>query len=127
MLCQKCGLQGATVHLESTVFRQKTVEHLCALCAGARKPEAVKSNGKSGPKDPFAAIRRNYRIKAPQVRVISAKGKQLGVLDTPKAVSLALEVGLDLVEVAPSAVPPVCRVMDFGKYVFEVQKKHLGG
>ena len=74
--------------------------------------------------DPFAAIRRNHRIKVPQVRVISPEGKQLGILDTPKAVNLALEVGLDLVEVAPTAVPPVCRIMDFGKYVYEEQKKH---
>src|SRR5215218_2356441 len=73
--------------------------------------------------DPFAAIRRNHRIKVPQVRVISPEGKQLGVLDTAKAVNLALEVGLDLVEVAPNAVPPVCRIMDFGKYVYEEQKK----
>ncbi len=74
--------------------------------------------------DPFANIRRNHRIKVPQVRVISPEGKQLGVLDTPKAINLALEVGLDLVEVAPNATPPVCRIMDFGKYVYEEQKKH---
>lgn len=74
--------------------------------------------------DPFANIRRNHRIKVPQVRVISPEGKQLGVLDTAKAINLALEVGLDLVEVAPNATPPVCRIMDFGKYVYEEQKKH---
>ena len=74
--------------------------------------------------DPYAAIRRNHRIKVPQVRVISPEGKQLGVLDTAKAINLALEVGLDLVEVAPNATPPVCRIMDFGKYVYEEQKKH---
>jgi translation initiation factor IF-3 len=74
--------------------------------------------------DPFAGIRRNHRIKVPQVMVISPEGKKLGVLDTPKAVNLALEVGLDLVEVAPNATPPVCRIMDFGKYVYEEQKKH---
>src|SRR5580700_6399955 len=73
--------------------------------------------------DPFSNIRRNYRIKVPQVRVISPEGKQLGILDTPKAVNLALEVGLDLVEVAPNATPPVCRIMDFGKYVYEESKK----
>src|ERR1039457_4022653 len=67
--------------------------------------------------DPFSNIRRNHRIKVPQVRVISPEGKQLGIIDTPKAVNLALEVGLDLVEVAPNATPvPVCRIMDFGKY-----------
>ena len=74
--------------------------------------------------DPFAAIRRNHRIKTPTVRVISPEGKQLGILDTPKAINLALENGLDLVEVAPNATPPVCRIMDFGKYVYEEQKKH---
>lgn len=74
--------------------------------------------------DPFASIRRNHRIKVPQVRVISPEGKQLGIMDTPKAVNLALEFGLDLVEVAATANPPVCRIMDFGKYVYEEQKKH---
>ena len=74
--------------------------------------------------DPFAAIRRNLRIKSPQVRVISPEGRQLGVLDTPKAIALALQFNLDLVEVAPTATPPVCRIMDFGKYVYEEQKKH---
>ena len=74
--------------------------------------------------DPFAAIRRNHRIKVPQVRVISPEGKQLGILDTAKAVNLALENGLDLVEFAPNAVPPVCKIVDFGKWVYEEQKKH---
>lgn len=74
--------------------------------------------------DPFAAIRRNHRIKVPQVRLISPEGKQLGIIDTGKAINLALENGLDLVEVAPNATPPVCRIMDFGKYVYEEQKKH---
>ncbi|MCW5547493.1 MAG: translation initiation factor IF-3 [Opitutaceae bacterium] len=73
--------------------------------------------------DPFANIRRNHRIKVPQVRLISPEGKQLGIIDTAKAIVLALEVGLDLVEVAPNATPPVCRIMDFGKYVYEESKK----
>ena len=73
--------------------------------------------------DPFAAIRRNMRIKSPQVRVISPEGRQLGILDTPKAIALALQFNLDLVEVAAAATPPVCRIMDFGKYVYEEQKK----
>jgi translation initiation factor IF-3 len=73
--------------------------------------------------DPFAAIRRNMRIKSPQVRVISPEGTQLGIMDTPKAIALALQFNLDLVEVAAAATPPVCRIMDFGKYVYEEQKK----
>ena len=73
--------------------------------------------------DPYAHIRRNQRIRVPQIRVISPEGKQLGVLATDKALSLAQQFNLDLVEVAPNASPPVCRIMDFGKYVYEEQKK----
>ena len=74
--------------------------------------------------DPFASIRRNHRIKAEQIRVISPEGKQLGVMPTGKALQLAQQFDLDLVEVASNAQPPVCRIMDFGKYVYEDQKKH---
>lgn len=74
--------------------------------------------------DPYAHIKRNARIKSPQVRVISPEGRQLGILDTPKALALAQQFNLDLVEVAATATPPVCRIMDFGKYIYEEQKKH---
>lgn len=73
--------------------------------------------------NPFAGIRRNHRIRVPEVRVISPEGKQLGILATSKAIALAIEVGLELVEVASNARPPVCRIMDFGKYVYEESKK----
>ena len=62
-------------------------------------------------------------IKVKEVRVISSEGEQLGVLDTREAIRRAEELGLDLVEVAPTAKPPVCRIMDFGKYKYEVAKK----
>lgn len=62
-------------------------------------------------------------IKVKDVRVISADGEQLGVLDTREAIKRAEEAGLDLVEVAPTAKPPVCRIMDFGKYKYELSKK----
>jgi translation initiation factor IF-3 len=73
--------------------------------------------------DPFANIRRNQRIRVPEIRVISPEGKQLGILPTEKALRLAQQFNLDLVEVAPNAQPPVCRIMDFGKYVYEESKK----
>ena len=73
--------------------------------------------------DPFANIRRNARIRVPEIRVISPEGKQLGIMQTSKALSLAQQFNLDLVEVAPNAQPPVCRIMDFHKYVYEEQKK----
>ena len=74
--------------------------------------------------DPFQNIRRNHRIKSPQIRVISPEGRQLGILPTDQALRLAIQFGLDLVEVAPTAQPPVCRIMDFGKYTYEESKKH---
>jgi translation initiation factor IF-3 len=65
----------------------------------------------------------NYQIKVKEVRVISADGEQLGILDTREAIRKAEDLGLDLVEVAPTAKPPVCRIMDFGKYKYELAKK----
>ncbi len=65
----------------------------------------------------------NFQIKVKEVRVISSEGEQLGILDTREAIRKADELGLDLVEVAPMAKPPVCRIMDFGKYKYELAKK----
>lgn len=59
----------------------------------------------------------------PKVRVIDAEGEQVGVMATRDALAMAAEQGLDLVEVSPNAEPPVCRIMDFGKYLFEQKKK----
>jgi translation initiation factor IF-3 len=59
----------------------------------------------------------------PQVRVVSADGEMLGVLDTPEALRLAREASLDLVEVNPKAFPPVCKIMDFGKFKYEEKKR----
>jgi translation initiation factor IF-3 len=65
----------------------------------------------------------NREIRVPQVRVIGSEGEQLGVMPTPDAFRKAQESGYDLVEVAPTSQPPVCRIMDYGKYKFELQKK----
>ena len=62
-------------------------------------------------------------IRVREVRVVDEEGNQLGVLPTFEALRLAQERGLDLVEVAPNAVPPVCRLLDFGKFQYERQKK----
>lgn len=59
----------------------------------------------------------------PQVRVVTEDGEQLGIMDTREAVRRAREQGLDLVEVAPNAEPPVCRIIDFGKFQYEAKKK----
>ena len=68
-------------------------------------------------------VRINDRIRVPEVRVIGEEGEQLGVMDVRDAVRAAREKGLDLVEVAPNADPPVCRIIDFGKYQYETKKK----
>lgn len=59
----------------------------------------------------------------PEVRLIDADGTQVGVVPTPRALEIAFSKGLDLVEVAPKAVPPVCKIMDYGKYIYENSKK----
>ncbi|MBI9081590.1 MAG: translation initiation factor IF-3 [Pseudodesulfovibrio sp.] len=68
-------------------------------------------------------VRRNERIRIPQVRVVDEDGEQLGVLNTREALERAKDKGLDLVEVAPNADPPVCKIMDYGKFKFQQQKK----
>ena len=68
-------------------------------------------------------VRRNEEIDAREVRVIDSAGEQRGVMSVASAIELARDEGLDLVEVAPTADPPVCRIMDFGKYLFEQNKK----
>lgn len=62
-------------------------------------------------------------IRVPQVRVIDAEGNQLGVITTSEALLKADEAGLDLVEIAATAVPPVCRIMDYGKFKYQQSKK----
>src|SRR5688572_33135874 len=69
------------------------------------------------------AVRINERIRVPAVRVIGDDGEQLGVMDVRDAIRAAREKGLDLVEVAPNADPPVCRIIDFGKFQYEAKKK----
>jgi translation initiation factor IF-3 len=65
----------------------------------------------------------NTDISAPNVRVVDEKGEQLGVISVSKALELAEAAALDLVEVAPGADPPVCKILDYGKFKYEAQKK----
>lgn len=70
-----------------------------------------------------AKHRVNHLIRVPEVRVIGSEGEQLGILKTSEALKLAHEGGFDLVEVAATSTPPVCRIMDFGKFKYEQSKK----
>jgi translation initiation factor IF-3 len=72
---------------------------------------------------PANYIRKNDKIRARELRVIDPDGKQLGVMDRDQALILARRYGLDLVEIAATATPPVARILDFGKYMYEISKK----
>ena len=65
----------------------------------------------------------NERIRSPQVQVISSDGKNLGTLPTQEAINIAKQEGLDLIEISPNANPPVCKIIDIGKYKYDLQKK----
>ena len=65
----------------------------------------------------------NGAIRSPQVRCIDPDGNQLGILDTREAIAKAEDFGLDLVEVQPNAEPPVCKILDYGKFKYEAQKR----
>ena len=67
--------------------------------------------------------RSNNRISSPDVQVITNEGENLGVLSTNEAISMAKNQGLDLIEIAPNAKPPVCKIMDMGKFKYDAQKK----
>ena len=67
--------------------------------------------------------RSNNRITSPDVQVISSDGDNLGVLNLSEAIKKAKNEGLDLIEIAPNANPPVCKIMDMGKYKYDAQKK----
>jgi len=67
--------------------------------------------------------RANERIRATQVQVINNDGKNLGTLSTQEAINIAKQKGLDLIEISPNANPPVCKIIDIGKYKYDLQKK----
>jgi translation initiation factor IF-3 len=69
------------------------------------------------------AVRINHRIRVPEVRVIGADGSMLGIMPTHEALGMAQQQSLDLVEVNPKAAPPVCKILDFGKYKYETAKQ----
>ena len=82
------------------------------------RPFPSRSSSSSGP-----FVRVNGKIRAREVRVIGVDGKQLGVLSLGEALTMARSNGVDLVEIAPNAMPPVCRLVDYGKYRYEQAKR----
>ena len=82
----------------------------------ARRPHNAPPTRETGP-------RVNDKIRAPEIRLIGPEGQNVGVVPPSKALQLAEQVGLDLVEISPNATPPVCKIMDFGKFKYEQQKR----
>ena len=82
----------------------------------ARRPHNAPPQRETGP-------RINDRIRSPEIRLIGAEGENIGVVTPARAMQLAEEAGLDLVEISPNAEPPVCKIMDFGKFKYETQKR----
>ncbi len=91
----------------------------------SKKGEIINSaNNKAKPGTGSKKTRLNEEIRVPRIRLIDADGEQRGEVATRDAQREANEAGLDLVEVAPNANPPVCRIMDYGKYLFQQSKKN---
>ena len=82
----------------------------------ARRPHNAPPTRDTGP-------RVNDKVRAPEIRLIGADGENFGVVSPSEAMTHADEAGLDLVEISPNASPPVCKIMDFGKFKYEQQKK----
>jgi translation initiation factor IF-3 len=82
----------------------------------ARRPHNAPPQRDTGP-------RVNDRIRAPEIRLIGAEGENVGVVTPERAMVMAEDAGLDLVEISPNASPPVCKIMDFGKFKYETQKR----
>jgi len=101
-------------HGSLTRHRKCVIIHVCGECLFFIR------EGSRISKTPY---RQNHQIRAPKVRLIDADGKHLGVVPLSQALSIANDGGFDLVEVSPSADPPVCRVMDHGKFLYEQSKR----
>ena len=95
------------LHPQITIRRTNTI---------ARRPHNAPPQRETGP-------RINDRIRAPEIRLIGADGENVGVVTPARAMHMAEEAGLDLVEISPTAEPPVCKIMDFGKFKYETQKR----
>lgn len=90
---------------------------------GYRRNSAIARRPHNAPPQRDTGPRINDRIRAPEIRLIGADGENVGVVTPARAMSMAEEAGLDLVEISPTAVPPVCKIMDYGKFKYEQQKR----
>ncbi len=104
-----CGAARASLDCRVDFNHQRTTPI-------ARRPHNAPPQRETGP-------RINDRIRSPEIRLIGADGENVGVVTPARAMQMAEEAGLDLVEISPTAEPPVCKIMDFGKFKYETQKR----
>ncbi|WP_425342882.1 translation initiation factor IF-3 [Sagittula salina] len=102
--------RGAQVYVVALTSKIRWSTHI------GRRPHNAPPTRDTGP-------RVNDRIRAPEIRLIGAEGENVGVVTPARAMELAERAGLDLVEISPNATPPVCKIMDFGKFKYEQQKR----
>ena len=97
---------------------------LCGLeIANHPRSETIARRPHNAPPVRDTGPRVNDKIRAPEIRLIGADGDNVGVVSPRRAMELAEEAGLDLVEISPNATPPVCKIMDYGKFKYEQQKR----
>ena len=98
------------------IFPAQVISNHQRTSAIARRPHNAPPQRDTGP-------RVNDRIRAPEIRLIGAEGENIGLVTPERGMQLAEQAGLDLVEISPNAAPPVCKIMDFGKFKYEQQKR----
>src|SRR6185436_11146872 len=118
---RRCGRArtGAQIAAVRTCVLTYRLGRRPGFCMPGRVGMEVSEKGRSISRD----LRVNQMIRIPQVRVVDEEGAQLGIMPTARALEMAQERGLDLVEVAPMAQPPVARFLDFGQYKYELTKR----
>jgi translation initiation factor IF-3 len=117
-----CGPRAPRVATRESLVSEGAAVYFPRACTHrrktpiARRPHHAPPSRDTGP-------RVNEKIRAPEIRLIGAEGENLGVVSPARAMQYAEEAGLDLVEISPNAAPPVCKIMDFGKFKYETQKR----
>ncbi|WP_435205508.1 translation initiation factor IF-3 [Tateyamaria sp. 1078] len=96
---------------------------LASICRNDQRTTIIARRPHNAPPQRDTGPRVNDKIRAPEIRLIGADGENVGVVTPARAMDMADEAGLDLVEISPNATPPVCKIMDFGKFKYETQKR----
>ena len=108
---------------KAPVERRPRNRYLAGAIRNEKRTTAIARRPHNAPPTRDTGPRVNGRIRAPEIRLIGPDGQNVGVVKPERALELAEQIGLDLVEISPNATPPVCKIMDFGKYKYETQKR----